>query len=201
MLMIVTAITYALLFHRTSGVRPPEIKSLAVLPLENLSGDPSQEYFADGMTEALISNLAQIRALKVISRTSVMRYKGGRTPLPEIARELNVDALIAGSVQRLSGHVRVTAQLIQAATDAHLWAETYERELGDILKLQSEVARAVADEIRIQVTPEERARLASAHSVNPAAHEEYLLGNYYRWKYNEEDLNAGRRPLRTCHPN
>ena len=159
-----------------------------MLPLENFSGDPSQEYFADGMTEALISNLAQIRALKVISRTSVMRYKGGRTPLPEIARELNVDAVITGSVQRSSGRVRVTAQLIQAATDAHLWARDYERDLGDVLKLQSEVARAVAEEIRIQVTREERARLASARSINPAAHQEYLLGNYYGSKLNEEDL-------------
>ena len=201
MLMILAAIAYALFFHRTPGGALPEIKSLAVLPLENLSGDPAQEYFADGMTEALISNLAQIRALKVISRTSVMRYKGGRTPLPEIARELNVDAVVAGSVQRSSGRVRVAAQLIQAATDAHLWARDYERELGDVLKLQSEVARAVADEIRIQVNPEERSRLASAPSVNPAAHEEYLLGNYHRWKLNEEDLNAGYTPLPTCQRN
>jgi serine/threonine protein kinase/Tfp pilus assembly protein PilF len=188
MLMIVAAIAYALLFHRSPGLLSPEIKSLAVLPLENLSGDPLQEYFADGMTEALISNLAQIRALKVISRTSVMRYKASRRSLPEIAQELNVDAVITGSVQRSSGRVRVTAQLIQAATDVHLWARNYERELGDVLKLQSEVARAVVDEIRIQLTPEERARLASAHNIVPAAHEEYLLGSYYRWKQNEEDL-------------
>ena len=152
MLMIVAAIASALLFRRTTGVPSPEIKSLAVLPLENFSGDPSQEYFADGMTEALISNLAQIRALKVISRTSVMRYKGGRTPLPEIARELNVDAVITGSVQRSRERVKITARLIHSATERHLWAETYERDLRGILALQSEIARAVAQEIRIKLT-------------------------------------------------
>jgi eukaryotic-like serine/threonine-protein kinase len=118
-----------------------QIHSIAVLPLENLSGDPAQEYFADGMTESLISNLARIRALKVISRTSAMRYKGSPKSLPEIARELNVDAVIEGSVQRSGGRVRVTAQLIHAATEAHLWVRDYERDLTDVLKLQSEVAR------------------------------------------------------------
>ena len=139
------------------------------------------------MTEAFISNLARIRALKVISRTSVMRYKGSQKSLPEIARELNVDAVIEGTVQRSGGRVRVTAQLIHPATDAHLWARDYERDLTDVLKLQSEVARAVADEIRIQVTPEERARLASARSVNPQAHEAYLLGRYHFSRANEQD--------------
>jgi TolB-like protein/Tfp pilus assembly protein PilF len=158
-----------------------------VLPLENLSGDPAQEYFADGMTESLISNLARIRALKVISRTSAMRYKGSPKSLPEIARELNVDAVIEGSVQRSGGRVRVTAQLIHAATEAHLWVRDYEPDLTDVLKLQSEVARAVADEIRIQITAEERARLASARSVNPQGHEAYLLGRYHFSKNNEQD--------------
>ena len=158
-----------------------------MLPLENLSGDPSQEYFADGMTEALISNLARIRALKVISRTSVMRYRRSDKSVPEIARELNVDAVIAGSVHRSGGRVRVTAQLIHAATDAHLWARDYERDLTDVLKLQSEVARTVADEIRIQVTAEERARLASARRIDPQAHEAYLLGRYHFSKNNEQD--------------
>ncbi len=158
-----------------------------MLPLANLSGDPAQEYFADGMTEAFISNLARIRALKVISRTSVMRYKGSNKSLPEIARELNVDAVIEGSVQRSGERVRVTAQLIHPATEAHLWAREYERDLTDVLKLQSEVARAVADEIRIQITPEERARVASARSVNPQAHEAYLLGRYHFSKNNEQD--------------
>jgi len=162
------------------------IRSIAVLPLENLSGDPAQEYFADGMTEALISNLAQIRALKVISRTSVMRYKGIRKSLPEIARELNVDAVIEGAVQRSGGRVRVTAQLIRATTDSHLWARDYDRDETDTLKLESEVAQTIADEIRIQVTAEERARLATVASVNPQAHEAYLLGRYHFSKANEQ---------------
>jgi TolB-like protein/Flp pilus assembly protein TadD len=159
-----------------------------VLPLNNLSGDPAQDYFADGMTEALIANLAPISALRVVSRTSVMRFKGTRTALPEIARELKVDAVIEGSVQRTHDRVRISVQLIHAPTDTHLWAREYERELTDVLKLQSEVARAVANEIRIQVTVEERARMASAGTVDPIAHQEYLLGQYYLWKLTEEDL-------------
>ncbi len=166
----------------------PSITSLAVLPLNNLSGDPTQDYFADGMTEALIGNLAPISALRVVSRTSVMRFKGTRTSLPEIARELKVDGVIEGSVQRTRDRVRISVQLIHAPTDTHLWAREYERELTDVLKLQGEVARAVADEIRIQVTAEERARMASAGTVDPAAHQEYLLGQYYLWKLTEEDL-------------
>jgi TolB-like protein/Tfp pilus assembly protein PilF len=187
-ILVVAALAYALLFRSAPAVRQPQITSLAVLPLENLSGDPAQEYFADGMTEAIIGNLAQIRALRVVSRTSVMRFKGSSKPLPEIAQELNnVDAVIVGSVQRVSGRVKISAQLIQAATDTHLWARDYEREVSDILKLQGEVARAVADEIRIQVTAEERARL-TARSVNPQAHEAYLLGRYHLQRHNEEDL-------------
>ena len=166
----------------------PAITSLAVLPLNNLSGDPSQDYFAEGMTEALIGNLAPISALRVVSRTSVMRFKGTRTSLPEIARELKVDAVIEGSVQRTHDRVRISVQLIYAPTDTHLWAREYERELTDVLKLQGEVARAVADEIRIQVTVEEHARMASAGTIDPAAHQEYLLGQYYLWKLTEEDL-------------
>ncbi|MEK6323140.1 MAG: protein kinase [Acidobacteriota bacterium] len=187
-LIAIAAIVYALIPRSGPSTVRFEIKSLAVLPLENLSGDPAQEYFADGMTEAIISNLGRIRALKVISRTSVMRYKGSPKSLPEIARELNVDAVIEGSVQRSGGRVRVTAQLIHAATDAHLWASDYDRDLTDVLKLQSEVARAVADEIRIQVTAEERARLASARSVDPQAQEAFLLGRYHFSKRNEQDL-------------
>jgi TolB-like protein/Tfp pilus assembly protein PilF len=185
-MLIVAALSYLLFFRGAPSAVTPEIKSLAVLPLENLSGDPAQEYLADGMTEALISNLTQIRALKVISRPSVMRYKGSRKPLPEIAQELNVDAVIAGSVQRASGRMKVTAQLIHAATDTNLWASEYDRDLTDVLKLQSEVARTVADEIRIQVTAEERARLASARRVNPQAHDAYLLGRYHFNKGNEQ---------------
>ncbi len=166
----------------------PAITSLAVLPLNNLSGDPTQDYFADGMTEALIGNLAPISALRVVSRTSVMRFKGTRTSLSEIARELKVDAVVEGSVQRTRDRVRISVQLIHAPTDTHLWAREYERELTDTLKLQGEVARAVADEIRIQVTAEERARMASAGTVDPTAHQEFLLGQHYLWKLTEEDL-------------
>ena len=161
---VLGTITYVL---RPVPAMKPEIRSLAMLPLENLSSDPAQEYFADGMTEALIGNLARIRALRVVSRTSVMRFKGSRTPLPEIARVLNVDAVIEGSVQRTGDRVRIALQLIHAPTDTHLWAREYERELTDILKLQSEVARAVAEEIRIQVTAEERARMASSGTRQP----------------------------------
>jgi TolB-like protein/DNA-binding winged helix-turn-helix (wHTH) protein/Tfp pilus assembly protein PilF len=185
-LVLLAAITYVL-----SPVRStlPEIRSLAVLPLDNLSGDPAQEYFADGMTEALIGNLARIRALKVVSRTSVMRFKKDSRPsLPQIAQALNVDAVIEGSVQRTGDRVKISTQLIHARTDTHLWAREYERELTDILKLQSEVARSVAEEIRIQITAEERARMASAGTVNPAAYQEYLLGQYHLWKLTEEHL-------------
>jgi TolB-like protein/DNA-binding winged helix-turn-helix (wHTH) protein/Tfp pilus assembly protein PilF len=173
-----------LLLQRQATTEHPEIKSIAVLPLQNLSGDPAQEYFADGMTEALITKLAQISSLKVISRTSVMSFKDRKPspPLPEIARELKVDGVIEGSVQRENGQVKVMIQLIHAPTDTHLWAREYERALTDVLKLQGEMARAIADEIRIQVTTEDRARLASAASVNPAAHEAYLLGRYHLWK-------------------
>ena len=158
-----------------------------VLPLENLSGDPAQEFFAVGMTEELIGSLAQIRALRVVSRTSSMSLKGSTKSLPTIARELNVDAVLEGSVQRSDGRVKIWLQLLHASTDTHLWARDYERELTDVLRLQNEVARAVAEEIRVQITPEERARMASVAAVNPAAHEEYLLGRYLLWKFIEED--------------
>ena len=191
--LILLAITAAAFIYfwrvrTTPSASRPTITSLAVLPLENFSGGAAEEYFADGMTEALISDLAQIRALKVISRTSVMRYKGASKSLPEIARELNVDGVIEGSVQRSGGRVRVTAQLIYAATDTHLWSHSYEREGADILKLQSEVAGAIAEEIRVQVTPDERVRLTSARSIDPRAHEAYLLGRYHLSKLNDSDL-------------
>jgi tetratricopeptide (TPR) repeat protein len=131
------------------------------------------------MTEALVSKLAQIRALRVISRTSAMHYKGSSKPLPDIARELNVDAVIEGSVHRSGARVLISVKLIQAATDSPVWAREYERDLTDVLKLQSDLARAVADEIRIHVTDEERARLASARSIDPRAHEEYLIGRHH----------------------
>jgi TolB-like protein/DNA-binding winged helix-turn-helix (wHTH) protein/Tfp pilus assembly protein PilF len=157
----------------------PQIHSLAVLPLTNLSGDPDQEYFADGMTDALITDLAQLGSVKVTSRTSIMRYKKTDKSLPEIAHELNVDAVIAGSVMRSDNRVRIVAQLIQARTDQHLWAETYERDLGDVLKLQSELAQAIAQQVRIQLTPEQQVRLHSAPVVNPRAYEAYLKGRFY----------------------
>ena len=181
-------IIYALMPSRATDAMRPAIQSLAVLPLVNLSGDPTHEYFADGMTEALISSLAQIRALRVISRTSVMSFKGIQKPLPEIARELRVDGVIEGSVQRENGRLKIMIQLIHGPSDIHLWARDYEGDLADILKLQGEVARAIAQEIRIQVSPEEWARMASATTVNPAAHQEYLIGRYHLWRYNEEDL-------------
>ena len=166
----------------SGGATPHRIQSLAVLPLENLSGDPEQEYFTDGMTEALIADLAKVRALKVISRTSAMRYKGSDKPLPEIAGELGVDAVVEGSVLRADDEVPITAQLIYAATDEHLWAESYQRELRDILALQSEVAGAVAQAIQVAITPEEQLRLASTGSVDPEAHEAYLKGRYYSYR-------------------
>ena len=170
----------------------PRIESLAVLPLENLSGDPEQEYFADGMTEALIADLARIRALRVISRTSAMRYKGVRRPLPEIARELGADAVVEGSVIRIGDRVRVTVQLIDAATDRHLWAERYERDAADVLAIQSDVAQAIAREIQVQISQQERTRLAEARRVDPQAHEFYLKG---RFLWNRRTVEALERAM------
>jgi len=156
-----------------------KIESLAVLPLDNLSGDPAQEYFADGMTEALITELSKISALKVISRTSALRYKDTDKPMPQIARELGVTGLIEGSVAREGDQVRITVQLIHGPTDKHLWAESYQRELRGVLALQSEVAQAVARQIQITVTPAEATRLAAARPVNPEAYQHYLLGRHH----------------------
>jgi len=160
--------------------RPPEgIDSLAVLPLENLSGDPEQEYIADGMTEALIAELSKIEALRVISRTSVMQYKNAAKSLPAIARELNVDAIVEGSALQAGDRIRITAQLIEAKTDRHLWAESYERDIRDVLALQADVARAIAERIRITLTPEESRGLAHAAAVDPEAHEAVLRGRFH----------------------
>ena len=167
------------------------IKALAVLPLANLSRDPEQEYFVDGMTEALITDLAKIGALRVISRTSAMRFKGTDKPLPEIARELNVEAVVAGSVLRAGDRVRITAQLIHAATDTHLWAESYERDLREVLTLQSEVARTIVQEVQIKLTAQDQARLSSSRRVNPQAYEAYLKGRYSWNKRTEEGLKKG----------
>ncbi|TMQ49002.1 MAG: tetratricopeptide repeat protein [Candidatus Eisenbacteria bacterium] len=173
-----------------SGGGPrPHIGSLAVLPLANLSGDPTQEYFADGMTEELITNLAPIRSLKVISRTSVMPFKGSRKSLKEIASALDVDAVIEGSVLRAGDKVRITAQLIEAAKDRHLWAKSYEREVKDVLGLQSEVARDIAGEIQLQLSPEEHARMMlPRRTVNPEAYELYLRGRYEWSKVSPEGV-------------
>ena len=166
------------------------IHSLAVLPLESLSSDASQEYFADGMTDELISDLGQISALRVISRTSVMAYKHARKPLPQIAHELNVDAVIEGTVLRSGDQVRITAQLIEASSDKHLWSQSYEGELRDTLALQNQVARAIADQIRIKLNPQEQAALKSARVVNPEAYESYLKGRYFWNKRTVEGLKV-----------
>jgi len=165
-----------------------EIRSLAVLPLANLSADPEQEYFADGMTEQLTTDLGQISALRVISRTSAMHYKGTNKTLPEIARELHVDAIVEGSVERSGDQVRITAQLIEAATDRHLWAKTYDSDVRGVLPLQSEVAQAIAKEVRIKLTPQEQSNLANTRPVDPEAHEAYLRGRFYVYKRTEKDL-------------
>jgi TolB-like protein/DNA-binding winged helix-turn-helix (wHTH) protein/Tfp pilus assembly protein PilF len=164
---------------RSRGPAPTGIRSLVVLPLDNLSGEASQDYFADGMTDELITDLAQISALRVISRTSAMVYKGARKPLPQIARELNVDAVVEGTVLRSGDQVRITAQLIQAADDKHLWAESYEGNLRDTLALQNKVAGAIAEQIRINLNPHEQAALKKTKVVNPEAYESYLKGRYF----------------------
>ena len=165
------------------------IESLAVLPLVNIANDAEQEYFVEGMTEILIAELSKIKALRVISRTSVMQYKDTRKPLSEIAAELGVDAVVEGSVLRADDRVRITVQLIEANPERNLWAEVYDRELRDILTLSSEVTQAIVQEIRATLTPEEKHRLASARPINPEAHEAYLEGRYHWNKRTAESLN------------
>lgn len=169
-------------------MRSRKIRSIAVLPLVIVSGDPQDDYFADGMTDALITQLAQVAQLQVISRTSSMAYKGARKPLPQIAKELNVDALVEGSVQRSENRVRVDAELIDAFSDRLIWAKSYERDLRDILTLQSTVAKAIVDEIQVKVTPQEQALLARSRPVNPEAYEAYLAGRFYWNKRTGEGL-------------
>jgi TolB-like protein/Tfp pilus assembly protein PilF len=166
---------------------PPEIRSLAVLPLGNLSQDPAQEYFADGMTDELISRLARISALRVISRTSAMRYKGSTKSLPEIARELQVDAVVEGAVLREGDRVRINARLIDAS-ETQMWSESYERELRDILSIQSDVASAIAREIRVKVAPEESTQLAIRGPVDPDAYQSYLKGRVSFSRFTPESL-------------
>ena len=169
---------------------PVRIQSLAVLPLENLSGDTSQDYFADGMTEALITDLAKIGALRVMSRSSVVQYKGAHKPLREIGRELNVDAVLTGSVVRSGEHVRIAVQLINAATEQNLWSESYERDLRDVLALQKEVARDIVGEIRIKLTPQEQGQFGGVRPINPEAYDHYLRGRFYLNRQNKADNEA-----------
>ncbi|MCW8985213.1 MAG: tetratricopeptide repeat-containing serine/threonine-protein kinase [Thermoanaerobaculales bacterium] len=170
-------------------------RSIAVLPFDNLSGDPDQEYFADGMTEALITDLSRIGALIVISRTSVMRFKDSELSLPEIALELGVDAVVAGSVQREADQVRITAQLIDAATDRSLWADTFQRRIEGVLELQSEIARAIAAGIAVRISPEEESRLAASREVDPATYEAYLRGMHHLKKGSREGFERGMEYL------
>jgi eukaryotic-like serine/threonine-protein kinase len=180
--VLVAAVALNTTDWRTNSTETP-IRSLAVLPLDNLSGDPEQEYFADGMTDQLTADLSSISTLRVISRTSVMQYKRARKPLPAIAKELNVDAVVEGSVVLVGDEVRITARLVRAATEETLWAQSYERELRDVLALQSEVAKSIANQVDITLTPQEQTRLANARPVDPEVHQLYLLGRFH--------LNAG----------
>jgi serine/threonine protein kinase len=198
---IIAAVVLAAVLGKTYYSKPQEkpITSIAVLPFQNLSADPEQEYFSDGTTEALIAELSKIQALRVISRTSVMRFKKSDQSLPEIAKQLNVDAVVEGSVQRVQNEVRITAQLVRAAPERHLWANTYTESYRNILVLESEIAQAIAREIRVSVTPDEKERLAASRPVNPAAHEAYLKGHFYVWRLTlpEVDLCPRiRRPRR-----
>jgi TolB-like protein/tetratricopeptide (TPR) repeat protein len=181
--IVITAVLFVLNVHGWRDrffvhAARPRIQSLAILPLANLSGDPEQEYFADGMTEALITELGKTRIPRVISRQSVMQYKGSKKPLQEIARELNVDALLEGTVVRSGDRVRVTVHLNRASPEGQLWASAYDRGVRDILGLQEEIARTVTDEIQVKLTQQERARLSSAHPVDPEVHNDYLSGRY-----------------------
>ena len=186
LLALLVGLNVAGLRDRLFGGGP--IDSIAVLPFENMMGDAEQDYFVEGMHEALITELSKIGALTVIARTSVLRYRDSDTPVREIARDLNVDAVIEGSVLRAGDMVRVTAQLIDSRTEGNLWAESFDRELTDILALHSDVARAIAGQIKIAVTPAEESRLAATRPVNPAAYEAYLKGRFHFNRFTEEDL-------------
>jgi TolB-like protein/DNA-binding winged helix-turn-helix (wHTH) protein/Tfp pilus assembly protein PilF len=185
-LLIAVVASYFIYQRRVS--RTPVITSIVVLPLQNLSGDPAQEYFADGMTDALIGDLAQLGALRVISRTSAMHYKGTNKSLPEIARELKVDAVVEGTVQRSGDRVHVRAQLIHAPSDSHLWAAEYDRDLRDAFELQSEVARAIASQVRIKITPAEQRLLVSKRVIAREAIDNYLQGRYFLNSRTEQNI-------------
>jgi TolB-like protein/Tfp pilus assembly protein PilF len=187
--LVLAVVGFYLARERQAGRKT--LSSIAVLPLENMSGDAGQEWFSDGMTEALIAELSKIQALKVISRTSVMQYKKARKPLKQIARELEVEAVVEGSALLVKDRVRITAQLIEASTDRHLWAESYERDLRDVLSLQQEVAQAIAREIQVKLTPQEQAHLAGARPVNPEVYTDCLKGRYYTMQYTQEGIQKG----------
>ena len=179
------------IFRANLGFTSPETKeitSIAVLPMQNLSGDANQDYFADGMTDELIASLARISSLRVISRTTAMDYKGTHESLEKIARDLHVDAVVEGTVLRSGDRVRITAELVQVSTDRHLWADTYESQMDDVLTLQNRVATAIVSEIRIKLTPQDKQSLAALRPVNPDAFEDYLKGRYYWGKRSEDAL-------------
>jgi TolB-like protein/Tfp pilus assembly protein PilF len=179
---------YVMSRGRTGNAPQPKIRSLAVLPLKNLSGDPTQEYLGDGMTDALIDRLSRMHDLRVISRTSVMRFKNPQLSVPEIARMLHVDAIVEGSVMRQDNRIRVTAQLIRGATDEHFWSETYDRELRDVFAVQSELAQSIAEKVKVTATGDEHQRLTAARSVAPEVYESYLKG---RFAYDKSNSRAG----------
>src|SRR5215831_7035527 len=190
-IVVLLAASWAIVHYRgaskpaertSSGTAPAAIHSLAVLPLENLSGDREQEYFADGMTDALTTDLAQIGSLRIISRTSAMQFKGSKETLPQIGRDLKVDAVVEGTVTRSADRVRITAQLVEARSDQHLWARTYERDLKDVLALQDEIAQDIAEQIRVKLTPKERSLLIQVHAVDPEAQDLYFRGRYWSYK-------------------
>jgi TolB-like protein/DNA-binding winged helix-turn-helix (wHTH) protein len=179
--VVTVGVSYFVFFSQRGGnnVAAPAIRSIAVLPLANLSTDPEQEFFADGMTDDLITELARIRALRVISRTSVMQYKGTKKSLPQIARELNVDALVEGTVSQRNGQIHITAQLVQANPEQHMWAESYERPLAEAGNLQSEIAREIAGALRTTMTNDEQSRMRRSRAINPEANLLYLKGRYF----------------------
>ena len=190
-LLLATVVLFVRFKSKLGFGQPPakQITSIAVLPMENLSGDSNQDYFADGMTDELIASLARISSLRVISHTTAMQYKGTHLSLEKIAHDLNVDAVVEGTVLRSGDRVRITAELIQVSTDRHLWADTYERPMGDILVLQNQVASAIVSQIRINLTPQDKQQLLATRSVNPDAFEDYLKGRYYWGKRSEDALD------------
>jgi TolB-like protein/Tfp pilus assembly protein PilF len=188
-LFAIVSLAYFATRMRAKDASRAKIRSLAVLPLQNLSGDPSQDYVADGMTEELIGRLSRIHGLRVISRTSTMHFKNTQLSVPEIARILAVDAIVEGSLVQEGRQIRVHAQLIRAATDEHIWAGEYQREYQSILEVQEEVARNIVEQIQLNLTPEDRARLASKPPVDPEAYESYLRGRYYFNQRTEDALH------------